>query len=255
MKFISIKYKMLEGKKILALTLARGGSKRVPRKNIIKINGKPLIQYTIDEVKKCKYIDNYIVSTEDNEISEIVKSLGVRVHNRPKNLAEDKTTSAAAIKDVIENIEEDYDIIVEVMNTNPLKKSIDIEECIRKLVSTTSDSVISVIRLWDQHPSRVKYIQNDMLKDFYPEVPESRRQDLRPEAYIRNGSIYAFWKSSFLKYENRLGAICRPYIMPNSRSINIDEPEDLELAKILIKKSENMDDYCSMLDGGCNNEW
>jgi CMP-N,N'-diacetyllegionaminic acid synthase len=245
---------MLENKKILAITLARGGSKRIPRKNIIKIHNKPLIQYTIDEVKLCPYIDRYIVSTEDIEISNICNNLGVEVRIRPEELAQDTTTSAAAIKDVIDNIGEEYDIIVEIMNTNPLKSYIDINGCLEKLVSTQSDSVISVVRLWDQHPSRIKYIQNDMLKDFYPEIPESRRQDLTPEAYIRNGSIYAFWKSSFLKYENRLGAICRPYIMPSERTINIDEPEDLELARVLIKKPMNDIDWCSMMDGGCNNE-
>ena len=66
---------MINGKSVLGITLARGGSKRVPRKNIIDINGKPLIQYTIDEVKKSKYIDNYIVSTDDSGIKYLCKEL------------------------------------------------------------------------------------------------------------------------------------------------------------------------------------
>ena len=245
---------MIEKKKILAITLARGGSKRVPKKNITLINNKPLLQYTIDEVKKSKYIDNYIVSTDDNDVINVCKNLNVNYHNRPKEFAQDTSTSASAIKNVIE-LHKDYDIIVEIMCTNPLKTVDDIDGCIEKLIKSDSDSVVSVVRVWDNHPSRVKFIENDMLNDFYPEIPESRRQDLTPPAYVRNGSIYAFWKSSFLKYNNRLGKTCRPFIMPEERTINIDEPIDLELAKILIKNKETNDDYCSRLDGGCNNDW
>ena len=246
---------MIEKKKVLAITLARGGSKRVPRKNIVLIEGKPLLEYTVSEVKKSKYIDEYVISTEDDEIKKICNNLNVNCHDRPNELAKDTTTSAAAILDVL-NKNPNYDIVVEIMNTNPLKQVCDIDGCIEKLVNTNSDSVVSVVRIWDNHPSRVKYIENDSLKDFYPEIPESRRQDLKPPAYVRNGSVYAFWKESFLKYGNRLGKICRPFIMPQERTINIDEPEDLELAKIMIKKkSLNLTEYCSKLDGGCSNEW
>lgn len=250
----------MENHKILAITLARGGSKRIPKKNIIEINGKPLLQYTIDEVKKSKYINNYIVSTDDDEIIKVCKQLNVNYHKRPIEFAKDTSTSASAIKNVIETYN-DYNIIVEIMCTNPLKTVNDIDGCIEKLINSISktDSVVSVARVWDNHPSRVKFIQNDILNSFYPEIPESRRQDLNPPAYIRNGSIYAFWKKSFIKYNNRLGEICRPYIMPNERTINIDEPNDLLMAKILINKNntkiENDIDYCSRLDGGCSNDW
>ena len=91
-------------------------------------------------------------------------------------------------------------------------------------------------------------------------IREGLTSDLREKSASNSlvsthGSIYAFWKSSFLKYNNRLGKTCRPFIMPEERTINIDEPIDLELAKILIKNKETNDDYCSRLDGGCNNDW
>lgn len=249
---------MIKKKNILAITLARGGSKRVPKKNIYLIHNKPLLQYTVEEVKKSKYIDKYIISTDDEDIIQVCKILNVNYHKRPTELAQDTSTSASAIKNVIDSYQ-NYDIIVEIMCTNPLKTVEDIDGCIEKLINSKSDSVVSVVRIWDHHPSRVKYIKDDELNDFYPEIPESRRQDLIPPAYVRNGSIYAFWKSSFLKYNNRLGKICRPYIMPQERTINIDEPNDLIMAKILIgkliKQEENDTDYCSRLDGGCYNEW
>ena len=243
--------------KILAITLARGGSKRVPRKNIKDLCGKPLLQYTTDEVKKSKYINKYIISTDDDEIIYFCKKENIDHHKRPSIYAQDTSTSASAIQNVLDDYT-DYDIIVEIMCTNPLKKVNHIDECIEKLINGDYDSVVSVVRIWDNHPSRVKFIKDDLLHDFYPEIPESRRQDLTPEAYARNGSIYAFWKESFEKYKNRLGEKCSPYIMPEENTINIDEPIDFELAKLTIQKqnkSISNIDYESKMDGGCSNEW
>ena len=247
---------MIEKYKILAITLARGGSKRVPRKNIKNLCGKPLLQYTTDEVIKSKYIDKYIVSTDDNEIIQFCKNKNIDYHERPEIYAQDTSTSASAIQNVLDS-NQDYDIIVEIMCTNPLKNIKHIDDCIEKLINNNCDSVVSVVRIWDNHPSRVKFIKNDLLENFYPEIPESRRQDLTPEAYVRNGSIYAFWKTSFEKYNNRLGEKCSPYIMDEKYTINIDEPIDFELANLIISKNNNSNsiDYCSRLDGGCPNEW
>lgn len=226
---------MIKNKKVLAITLARGGSKRVQKKNISLIEGKPLIQYTIDEVKKSSFIDRYILSTDDEEIMTVAMNLGCEVHRRSQKNSSDVATSASAIEEVLEYLKADYDYIVEVMCTNPLKIQIDIDNVIEKLHNTGADSVVSVVRVWDHHPSRIKFIKDDKIIDVYPETPETRRQDLDPPAYIRNGSIYAFTSNSFKKYKNRLGIDNRPYIMPEERSINIDEKYDLELAKIIIR--------------------
>ena len=224
---------MIGNKTILAITLARGGSKRVPKKNISDINGKPLIRYTIDEVKKSKYIDQYVVSTDDNDIFDYcLKEAKVSTFERPK--ASDTQTSAEALWQV-QQVHNNFDYIVEIMCTNPLKKVEDIDGVIEKLHETKADSVVSVVRIWDNHPSRVKYIENDRMIDFYPEIPESRRQDLTPSAYVRNGSIYAMTHKQLHTYSERLGKDTRPYIMPEERTINIDEPIDLELARILLK--------------------
>ena len=225
---------MFSGKRILAVTLARGGSKRIPSKNIAPIAGLPLLCYTFREARKSKHIDRYIVSTEDPGIASVCREYNIDCHKRPSALASDTATSAAAIIDVVECLE-DYDIIVELMATNPLKLAHDIDCVIEKLVTTGADSVVSVVRVWDAHPSRVKYIENDRLMDFYPEVPESRRQDLTPPAYIRNGSIYATTRESLLTTGQRLGQVTRPYVMPAERSINIDEPIDLYVAQAIIE--------------------
>tara|TARA_Y100000996_G_C22398971_1_gene592329 strand:+ start:164 stop:835 length:672 start_codon:yes stop_codon:yes gene_type:complete len=223
---------MINNKSVLAITLARGGSKGIPKKNIIDIHGKPLLQYTIDEVKKSKYIDHYVVSTDDVEIENLCKKLKTTYFQRQK--ASDTQSSADALCEV-QQVMNKFDYVVEIMCTNPLKKVKDIDGVIEKLDETGADSVVSVVRIWDNHPSRVKYIENDKLKDFYPEPPESRRQDLTPAAYVRNGSIYAMTYEQLKIKQNRLGDDTRPYIMSEKRTINIDEPIDLELARIMLK--------------------
>ncbi len=230
---------MINNKKVLAITLARGGSKKIKKKNIVDICGKPLLQYTTDEVKKSKYIDNYTVSTDNREIADVCIEIDVPYFWRKNKYATDTAKSSDAIIEVVEEVGGDYYYIVEVMCTNPLKTVEDIDGCIEKLDSTDADSVVSVVRIWDHHPSRVKYIEDDILKDFYPEVMESRRQDLTPPAYIRNGSIYATTKKSLFETRIRAGGIVRPYIMKEENTINIDESIDLELAKSILGKEKN----------------
>ena len=223
---------MIGNKKVLAVTLARGGSKRVPKKNIADLNGRPLIRYTIDEVQRSKYIDSYIVSTDDIDISDYcLKEAKVSCFDRRE--ASDTQTSAEALIEV-QQVTNNFDYIVEIMCTNPLKSVEDIDGVIEKLHETKADSVVSVVRIWDNHPSRVKYIENDRMIDFYPEIPESRRQDLTPPAYVRNGSIYAMTYEQLHTHGQRLGKDTRPYIMPEERTINIDEPIDLKLAELLL---------------------
>lgn len=230
---------MINNKKILAITLARSGSSRVKNKNYIDLCGKPLIQYTTDEVVKSRFIDKYIVSTDDKQIKLFCKNNNIEYYNRSNELASDKTKTADSLLEVIENINsEEYYYIVECMCTNPLKTIKDIDGCIEKIEQTNSDTVVSVVRVWDYHPSRIKYIENDILKDFYPEIKESRRQDLHPPAYIRNGSIYITKKELLYKNKVRLNGIICPYIMSENDTINIDEPRDVEIAKILIAERQ-----------------
>ncbi|MBT96919.1 cytidylyltransferase [Candidatus Pacearchaeota archaeon] len=216
----------------MGITLARGGSKRVPQKNVIDVNGKPLIQYTIDEAKKSEYIDNYIVSTDDEDIKMVCRELEQTYFDR--STAEDTQKSSDGLLEVL-RVMDKPDYIVEIMCTNPLKTVEDIDGVIKKLDIMGVDSVCSVVRVWDYHPSRVKFIEGNKMVDVYPEVLESRRQDLTPPAYIRNGSIYAMTWNHLRMNETRYDKNTVPYIMPEERTINIDEPIDLELARIMLK--------------------
>ena len=225
---------------ILGITLARGGSKGVKQKNIKSLCGKPLIQYTIDEVLKSKYIKEYIVSTDDHTIAEIAKSLGAEVpFTRPQEFSTDEASSVSALQHAVSFMEarenKVYDLIVEIMCTNPLKNNDDIDSCIEKIIDTEADSVIAVHELGDHHPARIKMIIEDKIRDFLPEPNEARRQDLIPKAYIRSGSIYCMKRDYLMELNLRYGGDnSRPYILPNNRAVNVDTEIDFMICEQLI---------------------
>ncbi|HJO39502.1 MAG TPA: acylneuraminate cytidylyltransferase family protein [Vicinamibacterales bacterium] len=228
--------------RILAVTLARGGSKSVPNKNIRPIFGVPLLGYTIAEAKRSRYITRYLVSTDSEDIRRIAIRYEAEVpFLRPADLASDTASSVAALQHAVGWAEADegqrYDYVVELMCTNPMKTVDDIDAAIDKLVSTGADSVIGMCRLADHHPIRIKKIVDDRIVDFaLPETPESRRQDLKPDAYIRNGSIYALRRDVLMVQGRRYGTPhSRPHIMPLDRSINVDSPVDFVVAEALFK--------------------
>ena len=229
--------------KILAITLARGGSKGIKNKNIKKISGKPLIFYTIKEALKSNLISDYIVATDSQDISNISKKLGAKVpFLRPKKYSTDKASSVSALKHAVIWMENEhnikYDFVIELMCTNPLKTKSDIESVIKKLIKTKADSVIAVNKLEDHHPRRIKKIVNDKIVDFcLNEKKESRRQDLKPDAYIRSGSIYGMKRDYLIKKNRRYGGNnSRPYVLDSKKAINIDSNIDFVIAKEILKK-------------------
>ena len=235
---------MLNGKRILAVTLARGGSKGIPNKNIIDLAGKPLIAYTIEECLLSKYIDRYVVSTDTRRIADVAERFGAEVPFLRSSITSSDTASSAdallEVLSVLESAGERYDIIVEVMATNPLKKAIHIDSCLELMDEKQAPACVAVTRLYDQHPSRIKYLENGVMMDFYPEIPESRRQDLFPEAYIRAGSIYCVQAQYLKDKKARYGKNDSiAYVLEDEFVVNIDEVNDLLLAKVMINRRES----------------
>lgn len=227
--------------KVLCIILARGGSKGIPKKNLHLVNGIPLIAYTICEAVRSQYIGRVIVSSDDDEIIETAKQYGAEApFKRPIKLATDESNSHDAFRHAVNWVEENggeqYEYLVELLCTNPMKTAQDIDAALHKLISTGADSVIGVCELDDHHPIRIKKIEDDRILDFcLPEVPGTNRQELKPKAYIRNGSIYACRRDQI---DNRVGTKnSRPYIMSPEKSINIDGPLDLILCKELLKRN------------------
>ena len=230
--------------KILAVTLARGGSRSIKKKNLALINGKPLIYYTIKEALKSKLITRYIVSTDDYKIRKVSKKYGAEVpFLRPKKLSTSKASAVSADAHALNWVEKNqgvkYDFFVELMATNPLKTHKDIDKVLKKLIKLKADSVIGVIKVDDHHPLRIKKIVNGKIVNFsknLKEIPETHRQQLRPKAYIRNGSIYAVKRDLIVKRKRYGTKNSIPYIMDSNKSINIDTKIDLIIAKQLLKK-------------------
>ncbi len=233
---------MISNKNVLAITLARGGSKSIYKKNIALLKNKPLISYTINAALDSKYIDEYIISTDDKEIADVAENLGATIpFLRPENLSSDTASSADALIHAVNAYEEitkkKYDYIIELMCTNPFKSGEMIDDIISTLdTNEKADAVITVERLLDHHPARIKKIENGYIRDFCVEEElESRRQDLKPEAYIRNGNIYALRRDLLMIQKARYGTnFCIPYYKEDVPSANIDEPSDFYKAESLL---------------------
>lgn len=137
---------MYKNKTFLAIIPARGGSKRLPRKNVLDLCGKPLITWSIEAGLNSKYIDKVVVSSDDDEILEISRKFGAETIKRPDELASDTATTFDAIKHTIDNLEK-YDYIVLLQPTSPLRDQKHIDEAIELLVEKNADAVVSVCEM------------------------------------------------------------------------------------------------------------
>lgn len=233
--------------KILGVIQARGGSKGIPKKNIYPICLHPLIAYSIEAGLNSKYITDLVVSTDSDEIAQIAKRYGAKVpFMRPTELAGDKVVSVDSLKHAVVETEKifgiKYDYVIELPCVSPLRDSGDIDDALEKLIDTGCDSVIGMVCTGEKHPTRLKKIVNDRIVDMTSEYPEpavgSRRQDLKPDAYIRNGAIYAMTRDTLVNKHSRHGNDSRPFIMATNKSINIDTMFDMEMAEFLISRGQ-----------------
>ena len=222
-------------KTFLAIIPARGGSKRLPRKNILDLCGKPLISWSIEAALKSKYISKVVVSSDDEEILNISSNFGADIIKRPYELANDTATTFDAIKHTINNLEK-YDYIVLLQPTSPLRNEKHIDEAIELLEEKQADAIVSVCEM-DHSPLWSNTLPKDgNMKNFLrDEVLNKRSQDL--EKYYRlNGAVYICKtdkllenKSFFLK-DNIFA-----YIMDRKSSIDIDEEIDFLFAERVIE--------------------
>ena len=228
---------------ILAVTLARGGSKGCSHKHVRILCGKPVLEYTIDAVQRSKYLNDYVVSSDDPEILRIANACGVDTIMRPVALAQDETPTIPALVHAVETYEKRYkdhfDYIIEVRATSPLKTAGDIDGVVQLLLDSGADSVIGVTALEDHHPARAKWIDDEgRLRDFIPEPASGRRQDLHPKAYIRNGTVYALTRAALDSGKLFGHTESLAYVMPAERSVNIDTDLDLVLCNVLLQRQE-----------------
>ncbi|MFH1822320.1 MAG: acylneuraminate cytidylyltransferase family protein [Patescibacteria group bacterium] len=236
---------MYKNKTILGVITARGGSKSIPKKNIINLAAKPLIAYTIEATKKSQHLTRTIVSTEDKEIAEVARNFGAEIpFMRPVELAQDLSTSIEVAQYCLswlkENEGKDYDYLMILQPTSPLRTAEDIDNCVIKAIDTGADSVMSMKEIEDFSVKKLKRIENDLIMPWLEEEGKesSRRQDL-VKVYKRNCAIY-LTKTELIKEGDLFGSISRPYLMPDERSVDINSLVDLDIAEFWLKKEKNI---------------
>lgn len=230
---------MIQGKTILAVIPARGGSKGVPRKNIRDVGGKPLLSWTIEEAKKSVYIDRLIVSTDDEEIADVARQYECEVpFLRPSHLAMDDTPGIAPVLHALDVLPK-YDYVVLLQPTSPLRQVIDIDGCIEKCLHEQANACVSVT-LTEKTPYWMyKMTEEHMLEPVIEiEKPYTRRQDI-PEVFALNGAVYIA-KTNWLQETNSfLEKETLGYVMPKERSIDIDSELDLSLLEATLEYMKN----------------
>jgi CMP-N,N'-diacetyllegionaminic acid synthase len=233
---------MILNKNLLAIIPARGGSKRLPGKNILNLVKKPLIAWTIEAALDSKYIDRIIVSTDSQEIANISKKYGADVpFMRSIDLANDNTASIDVVLNVLKKLEEVgelYDYIILLQPTSPLRTAQHIDESVELLQITSSDAVVSVCEV-DHSPLWCNTILGDDLSGFIDRsILNKRSQDL--EQYYRlNGAVYLCSVERLKEEKNFfLQNKCKAYKMNRENSIDIDTNIDFMLAEVIISKNK-----------------
>src|SRR6266550_3645188 len=221
---------------VLGIVPARGGSKGVPGKNVRPLAGHTLLEYTARAARESGVVDRVILSTDSLEIADAGRHAGLEVpFMRPASLAADDTPMVPVIQHALAEIAKhgwSPDIIVLLQPTSPLRRSDHIRDAVSLLRESNADSVVTVVEL-PRHlsPDYVMRIDEGRLTPFLPEGARvTRRQDARP-AYSRDGTVYAFRRSTIEQLGGIYGNDCRPLIIDTSDSLNIDSQADWDEAE------------------------
>jgi CMP-N-acetylneuraminic acid synthetase len=227
---------MLNNKKILAIIPARGGSKRLPGKNIKSLQGKPLIAWTIEAALKSSYVDEVIVSTDDQAIADVSQSFGANVpFLRPVALSSDTASSNDVVLHVINTLEQKFDYVLLLQPTSPLRGWQDIDTAIELCVNNNAGGVVSVCEC-EHSPLWINTLPDDKnMAGFIRPVNQGQRSQDLPAYYRLNGAIYCYEAVALIEnggiyYNNQVFAST----MSRESSIDIDHELDFKLAEVIL---------------------
>ncbi len=236
---------MIGRKTCLGLILARGGSKRIPKKNMATIAGRPLIYWTIEAAKRSNTIDRIVVSSDDSEILEYAEAEGVERIDRPEELSQDCSSSMTAADHALRtllNAGTDVGYFFLLQPTSPLRSAEDLDGAAELLISRNADAIVGMTEV--EHPLAwsTTLASDGFLGRFFRQNKQFR-QDVSDDRNFRiNGAIYLSEVDRFLCegtifFETNIYA----YVMSRERSIDIDEPIDLRFAELEIQKTLGVD--------------
>ncbi len=231
--------------KVLGIIPARGGSKRVPQKNIRLLAGRPLISYTIEAALKSKHINRLIVSTDDEEIAKIAEKYGAEVpFLRPASLAQDDTPDQPVFQHALESLKEhdgyEPDIVVHLRPTTPLKTPQTIAKVIEKMRETKADIVRTMSCVEGvNHPYWMYSMKSDSRAVPFLDainVSDYYQRQLLPEVYRINGVVDAYTKGTMIKGNMLANENVYGLVISEKESIDIDTEFDFNICEILINK-------------------
>ncbi len=207
-------------RKVVGLIPLRGGSRAIPYKNIKPMAGKPLAYWVAKAAAEARNIDEVYVSTDDPQIKEAVTGFGLGLHvvDRPKELADDKTTTDAVMLHFMEQVP-DFDTLITLQATSPLTSAEHIDEALEQFDAGGHDSMLTGVRskrfVWHDNgtPHNYDYRNRPMRQDF-------------PGSIVENGAFYITKKEILEREKNRLGGNIGIYVMPEVTEVELDEPED-----------------------------
>jgi len=218
----------MQSYKVLALITARGGSKGLPRKNVLLAGGRPLVAWTVQAALKAESVDRVVLSSDDDEIMAAASAAGCEVpFRRPPELANDQASSMDVVIHALSELP-GYDYVMLLQPTSPLRTSSDIEAAFKCLRDHDAPACVSVTEA-EQSPYWMYTLSGDdrLYSIFEPQPNFSRRQDL-PPVYVLNGAIYIAKIDWFLKTRSFLCPETVAYKMPKDRSLDIDDATDFE---------------------------
>lgn len=227
---------MIDGRKVLAIIPARGGSKGLPGKNIKMLAGQPLLAWTIEAARKSAYIDRLILSSDDPEIIRVAKDFGCEVpFVRPKELAADDTPGISPVLHAL-SLLPGYDYVALLQPTSPLRLAEDIDACLERCHHAQAPACVSVTQAAQSPYWMYKFETGDRLTPFLADASRfARRQDL-PAAYALNGAVYVGRVESVLADQTFLGPETVGQVMPEARSADIDGERDFAWIEFLLTR-------------------
>ena len=222
---------------ILPIIPARSNSKRLPSKNILKLDGSPLISYTINSAKKSKLINKIFVSTDSKEIAKICESHGIKVPIlRPKRLAQDRTSSISVIKHVLLYLQknENYepDIVLLLQPTSPFRSNKLIDKSIQLLKKSKVNSVISVKKI--NNEINHSFFYKDKMLIPYQKFSKNNNSNKNFELFFPTGSVYTFWNKTLKNFDSIYGNKILPIFSKYPETIDIDDIFDLFVSEMTL---------------------
>jgi len=220
---------------VVAIIPARGGSKGIPRKNLVDIRGKPLLAWSIIQALNSVEIDSVWVTSEDEEILAVAKAYGAQIIKRPLEISGDDASSESAWLHALEIIERQkvvVDLVVAMQATSPIRESLDLDAGIRMLRKQGYDSILSVTEVDDFFTWRMG-VDGEAESLNYDYRDRKRRQQIGKQ-YLENGSFYVFRPQILRKDNNRLGGRIGLFPMNRHKMFQIDNPEDVRLCSAIL---------------------